>query len=130
MRHERAPSDCCNLTLGFRGREKFSTTILDSVGVPWRLSTGDSRFDTGDRRASWSWCRETRRGFRGSVCEVSDSGDSGMNGLDDSPGNALRGVGASGCLGVGVDSARVLGAGREYETVGVGLGECLAGREP
>ncbi len=60
---------------------------------------------------------------------MSDSGDSGMNGLDDRPGNADRGVGVGGCLGVGVDSARVLGAGREYETVGVGLGECLAGRE-
>lgn len=129
MRHDRAPSDCCNLTLGFRGREKFSTPILGSVGVPWRLSTGDSRFETGDRRASWSWCRESSGSFRGSACEVSDSGDSGMNGLDDRPGNAVRGGGTSGSLGAGVDSARILWAGREYETVGVGLGECLAGRE-
>jgi hypothetical protein len=33
MRRDKALSDCCNLTLGFRGREKFSTAMFASVGV-------------------------------------------------------------------------------------------------
>lgn len=87
MRHDRAPSDCCDRTLGFLGREKFSTTglgMLGSVGVLWRLSTGDSRFETGERRAIGSCCRGSRGNLRVSawggdeVDVVADSGDSGM----------------------------------------------------
>lgn len=124
MRRDKAPSDCCDLTLVLRGREKFSTTILGSVGVPCLLSTGDSRFETGDRRANCSCCRASSGNLRVSGCEVSDSGDSGMNGLDDRPGKTERGA-----LWVGVDSALVLYVGWECGMVGVGLGQGLAGLE-
>jgi hypothetical protein len=121
---DKALSDCCDLRLVFRGREKFSTTMMGSVGVACRLSTGDSKFETGDNRASCSCCLESSGNLRISACEVSDSGDSGMKGLDDKPGKADRG----GCLCVGVDSALILGAGGKCEMVGVGLGHGLAGR--
>ena len=124
MRRDKAPSDCCDLTLVFRGREKFSTTILGSIGVVCRLSTGDSRFETGDWRAICSFCRGRSGNFRISVGEVSASGDSGMYGLDDKPGKALRG---GRCMGV--DSALVLWTGWKCEMVGVGLGQGLAGLE-
>jgi hypothetical protein len=98
-RDDKAPSDCCDLTLVFRGREKFSTTILGSIGVVCRLSAGDSRFETG---AICSFCRARSGNFRIALGDVSTSGDSGMNGLDDRPGKADRGG-----LCVGVDSALV-----------------------
>jgi hypothetical protein len=106
MGRDKAPSDGCDLTLAFRGREKFSTGIFGSVGVSCRLSTGDSRFETGDERASCcSCCRASSGNLRGSeLYDLSDSGDSGMYGFDERPGKADRG----GCLCVGDDSALVL----------------------
>jgi hypothetical protein len=92
MCRDNAPSDCCNLTLAFRGREKFST-MPGSVGVPWRLSTGDER-------PICSGCRASKGNLRVSAGDdVSCSAASGMKGLEESPGKADLG-----CLCVGADS--------------------------
>lgn len=113
MRRDKALSDCCNLTLGFRGREKFSIPMLPSVGVACRLSTGDSTFETGDGRAECSCCRPSTGNLR-------VLGMSKMTGLDERPGNSDRGA-----LGAGVDSALVLGDDGKCGMVGVGLGHGL-----
>lgn len=81
--------------------------MLPSVGVTVRLSTGDSRVETGDEGSICSCCRASNGNFRVSERGGSGSASSGIYGLDERPGKADRG-GRDVGVGVGVESALVL----------------------
>lgn len=95
-------------TLGFRGREKFSTLMFLSVDSVLRLPGRESALEVVDVGVSGgrcvSFCRDSKGNLR--PCEGRIGGllgASGMNGLEEKPGKADRGV----SLGVGVESALI-----------------------
>lgn len=95
-------------TLGFRGREKFSTVMFLSVDPVARLPGRESALEIVDVGVNGgrcvSFCRDSKGNLR--LCGGRRGGllgSSGIYGLEEKPGKADRGVG----LGVGVESALV-----------------------
>jgi len=98
MRLDKAPSDCCDLTLAFLGREKFSTI----AGLPVLAGACFSSTEalkvclTGVAGAECSCGLENSGNLRVSCREKCASYSSGMKGCDERPGKTDRGGGLAG----------------------------------
>jgi hypothetical protein len=129
----------CDRTLGFRGREKFSTVMLPSDGGFGGIERLSTTLGAGYEDATGlptclpkgNW--RARRGTATSDANRSSDSSSGMKGLEQRPGNADRG--GARLAGVG-DSARdrcedkePRAGKREVKVVGEEMGEAPADSE-